>query len=164
VSDFEGWLRHTAHQTDPNQVDDLIQEGRIAMWRNEQRRGLAHAGWMTAAARQRMRDVAWSGWRMFGNEGKRGQRSVEPVASMEEFEGDTHHPTVADFAEMAAMAYHHGEMARAIGGLSPRQQEAARVVLAGGILDEKQRAAWTDARKKLRELLAHLGEGEGNRG
>lgn len=154
---YEAWLHHTARQMDAGYVtEDLVQEGRIAMWRNEQRRGQSNAGWMTQAARQRMRDVAWNGRSQWGSERTGKTHSVVPVASVDEFEGDWWGPSEADFAEAAAMAYHHGELARAIAGLSSTQQEATRVVLCGGIMDARQRAAWVDARRKLRILLEHL--------
>jgi DNA-directed RNA polymerase specialized sigma24 family protein len=159
---FEAWLQHTAQQMDaPGLTEDLIQEGRIAMWRNEQRRGVTHAGWMTTAARQRMRDVAWNGRSQWGSERGTQERSVVPVASVDEFEGEWWAPHQDDFAEWAALAYHHGELARAVGSLTAKQQECVRVVLAGGIMNPAQRAAWVDARRKLRALLQHLEETDG---
>lgn len=160
---FESWLHATAYRLGgAADHEDLVQEGRIAMWRSAERRGQAHAGWMTIDARRRIHEVAVGGRSQLGSERTDRSRSVEPVVSLDGLEPEHAEelaPKEADFAAWAAMAYHHGELARAIAGLSPKQQESVRVVLAGGIMDGAQRAAWVDARRKLRTMLEHLDEG-----
>lgn len=151
-----GWPGHPLHE-------DLVQEGRIAIWRAEQTydptKG-ALPSWVTRAAEMRMKDIAWGTGQPFGREATRGKREVKttlledisPVIQ-EEIE-----PRTKDIAEHAMWAYHHGELHRTIERLTPRQQEAVRAKLAGGVLTPQERAAWVKARVHLQQELEHLQE------
>lgn len=151
-----GWPGHPLH-------DDLVQEGRIAMWRAEQTHDPARGAlpsWITRAAEMRMKDLAWGHGQPFGREATRGKREVKTVnledispVIQEEIE-----PRTTDIAEHAMWAYHHGELHRTIERLTVRQQEAVRAKIAGGLLTPQERAAWTVARRELAEELRHLRE------
>jgi DNA-directed RNA polymerase specialized sigma24 family protein len=77
---YHNWLYRTAADMLPGgfydtDIDDLVQEGRIAMWKAYQTyddcKGTL-APWLTNAARMRMRDVAWGHGRWTGHTGRRG--------------------------------------------------------------------------------------------
>jgi DNA-directed RNA polymerase specialized sigma24 family protein len=96
LDDYHNWLYKTAADLLPGAVhdpdiDDLVQEGRIAMWKAYEKyddcKGTL-APWLTNAARMRMKDVAWGHGRWTGHTGRRGvtdamARSVEPPVSLE---------------------------------------------------------------------------------
>lgn len=163
VGNYVNWMHREANRilAGPTMVshDDLFQEGMIAAWRQEQKHGGEHAGFMTSEAALRMRQVAQGG-SPFGNAGRgRSGRDVKPEFNLDALDAELAEalaPREADFAEWAQMAYHHGELNNAISQLPPRQREAVLVILAGGIMDPRQRAAWVDARVKLRVWLEHL--------
>lgn len=77
---YHGWLYKTAADllrggfNDPD-IDDVVQEGRIAMWKAYQAyedcKGTL-APWLTNAARMRMKDVAVGHGRWTGHTGRRG--------------------------------------------------------------------------------------------
>jgi DNA-directed RNA polymerase specialized sigma24 family protein len=156
VADFEVWLHREAYRVGGDFVphDDLVQEGRIEMWRTLERRG-PHAGFMTQDAARRMREIARSGAREFGNEGKRGPGSVRDAISFDLIERPVE-PEQADLADQLVLAYHRGEIRQAIDALPPRQRAAAIKLLTDGVLTAQERAAWVDARRKLQAELAHL--------
>lgn len=80
LGDYHNWLYKTAADLlydgykDPD-IDDLVQEGRIAMWRALDKyddcKGTI-APWLTNAARMRMRNVATGKGRWTGHTGRRG--------------------------------------------------------------------------------------------
>ena len=80
LDDYHNWLYRTAADMLPGgfndaEIDDLVQEGRIAMWRAYEKyddcKGTL-APWLTNAARMRMRDCAWGHGRWTGHTGRRG--------------------------------------------------------------------------------------------
>jgi DNA-directed RNA polymerase specialized sigma24 family protein len=80
LDDYHNWLYRTAADLLPGgfydpEIDDLVQEGRIAMWRAYEKyddcKGTL-APWLTNAARMRMRDLAWGHGRWTGHTGRRG--------------------------------------------------------------------------------------------
>jgi RNA polymerase sigma factor (sigma-70 family) len=86
LTDFEGWLRREAAYMLPDgtrsrEHDDLVQEGRIAMWRAlktfDPDKG-ALPSWVTRAARTRMRDVAHGHGKPTGHEPNRGSAEAVP--------------------------------------------------------------------------------------
>lgn len=168
VGNYDRWLRAMADRLvgQSPEFDDLVNEGRIAIWRAEAAHDPARGAlpsWVTRAAEMRMKDVAWGSGRPFGHEATRGRRDVDVALHLEELNSvlrESLEPSVSDFAEIAALAYHHGELYRTIERLSPRQQQAVRVILAGGIMNQQERAAWVDARHKLRIWLEHLDEAQ----
>ena len=76
---YHGWLYHTAAGLLGNpchpDIDDLVQEGRIAMWKAlaayDDCKGTL-APWLANAARMRMRDLAYGHSRWTGSAGRRG--------------------------------------------------------------------------------------------
>lgn len=80
LDDYHNWLYQTAADMlrggykDP-EIDDLVQEGRIAMWKAYQKyddcKGTL-APWLTNAARMRMKDLAHGHGRWTGHTGRRG--------------------------------------------------------------------------------------------
>lgn len=88
LADYDAWLRREAAYALPDGARsrdhaDLVQEGRIAMWRSlksfDPDKG-ALASWITRAARVRMRDLAHGHGQPLGHEPNRG--SVEAVPSV----------------------------------------------------------------------------------
>jgi RNA polymerase sigma factor (sigma-70 family) len=91
LADFDGWLHRTASgMTGADGHDDLVQEGRIAMWKALERAdqdapGLA--GYVTRAAKGRMIDVVTGRSTLTGHErprqaagtSKRGQEAREKI-------------------------------------------------------------------------------------
>lgn len=142
---FDGWLHSVANyflSPSSPEHDDLVQEGRIAMWRSVEKfdfsRGPLNAKWMTTAARLQMKDAVrrklWT-----GQPSERGHtRSSSPKARL--IPGDPDGNTVAvlslmedddaldmmlgaaDLLAGVELAYHRGEILEAIGRLSPMQQ------------------------------------------
>jgi DNA-directed RNA polymerase specialized sigma24 family protein len=80
LADYHNWLYKTAADMlyggckDPD-IDDLVQEGRIAMWKALDKyddcKGTL-APWLTNAARMRMRELAHGHGRWTGHTGRRG--------------------------------------------------------------------------------------------
>lgn len=160
VAQFHGWLHREANRildlTSPLH-DDLVQEGRIAMWKQEIKHGGPHAGFMTSQAALRMRQVA-GGEKAFGGV-RVAVRDVAPACSMDQFEPNVRaqmEPELADLAERAMLSYHYGEIHAAVDRLSPGQKAATRKILCDGVLTDRERASWTDARRKLATELDHL--------
>lgn len=72
LADFEGWLHRVAlNMAGPGGHDDLVQEGRIEMWRSLQKVDMTQEGWagyVTKAAKGRMLDVVTGRSRLTGQE------------------------------------------------------------------------------------------------
>jgi DNA-directed RNA polymerase specialized sigma24 family protein len=155
VEDFERWLHREAYRVQGDlgsAHDDLVQEGRIAMWLDEVKNGTSHAGYMTREAALRMREVARGQGRQFGSEMRRVAIFPE-TAYLYDHEMD---PVQADLADKLVLAYHRGEIREALDRLPPRQRQAAIKILTDGVLTPQERASWVDARKKLQVELDHL--------
>lgn len=159
LADYDRWLHkaandrlgvgHAAH-------DDLVQEGRIAMWGQVEKHGREHAGFMTSQARLRMGDVA-RGAKAFGGI-KVAVRDVAPATSVEALEA-ANVPVLAytsDPAPVACLAYHRQEIADAVDRLTPSERRAAKRVMNDEPRSAADRAAWTTARRKLAVDLDHL--------
>lgn len=159
VADFDAWLHREAYRVsgDLGLHEDLVQEGRIAMWRDEVKNHQSHSGFMTRAAGLRMREVSRGDGRQFGSEMARVSRSVVPAVSFDQYDRPVE-PTQVDLTDRLVLAYHQGEIHQAIDALPPRQRSAARKILSDGVLTARERAAWVDARRKLSAELAHLSD------
>jgi DNA-directed RNA polymerase specialized sigma24 family protein len=80
LADYHNWLYKTAADFLPGgyqdkEIDDLVQEGRIAMWKAYEKYDEAKgtlAPWITNAARSRMKDIAHGHGRWTGHTGRRG--------------------------------------------------------------------------------------------
>lgn len=175
IADFERWLHAVANRLLPRSSEedhqDLVQEGRVAMWRAlatfDESKG-ARASWLVRAAEMRMKDVAWGKGQPFGHEAVRGSRGVEMGPSTDELSDDQVEALLGYVEE----AFHDGEVLRIIRErLSPRQQEYVFLRFWGG-LDPSSRAPatmalvaqfpvlserwhWQRAKPILAEALAH---------
>jgi DNA-directed RNA polymerase specialized sigma24 family protein len=121
LDDYHNWLYKTAADLLPGgyhdpEIDDLVQEGRIAMWfayeKYDDCKGTL-APWITNAARMRMKDLAWGTGRWTGHTGRRGVtdamgKGVPQPASLEvllddfEFDEQRLRESVAVSATMTA--------------------------------------------------------------
>lgn len=160
LADYDRWLHKAANDclgVGHALHDDLVQEGRIAMWRQvEKHQGREHAGFMTSQARLRMRDVA-RGAKAYGGI-KVAVRDAAPVTSVEALEA-ANVPVPAytcDPSDKASLAYHRQEIADALGRLTPSERRAAKRVMHDEPRTAADRAAWTTARRKLAVELEHL--------
>lgn len=186
LADYEAWLHYRAHQMLPptdHRHDDLVQEGRIAMWQAHRRHDPgkgALPSWMTQHATWHMREVLARRGKWTGSPARRDgrhQRQDVPTVSLDELieavggrPGDeTAGGVVPDIAEAAMGAYHQADIADALGRLTERQR---RYVLlrfwhdaAGPELREAfgydPKALWSRsgksaARETLADALSHL--------
>jgi RNA polymerase sigma factor (sigma-70 family) len=172
IADFDKWLHAVANRlTDEAHHDDLVQEGRVAMWRALQTYDEslgALPSWLVRAAEMRMKDVAWGRGQPFGHEAVRGVREVDMGPSVDEL-SEQQVEALMGFVEEA---FHDGEVLRVIRErLTPRQQEYVFLRFWGG-LDPSSRAPgmqalvaqfpvlkerwhWQRAKPVLAEALAH---------
>ena len=175
LQDYERWLGATALRLlgrtwTEDDLQDIKQEGRVAMWRaletfDESRGSLP--SWLTGAALQRMQDVAWGRGQPFGHEAIRGSREVDVDTSLDSEPEDVVEALLGYVEE----AYHDGEVIDAIRALSPAQQQYVFLRFWGGLDPSSrnpamkpllaqfpvmsQRHHWQRAKEKLRESLAH---------
>lgn len=123
VDDYSRWLHKMANELGrPADHDDLVQEGRIAMWRAletyDESLGSLPA-WLTGAARQRMRDIAWGKGQPFGHEAVRGEKPVDEGPSLDAMT-ESEIDGILGYVEEA---YADGELADAISRLSLPQRQ-----------------------------------------
>lgn len=136
-------------------VDDLVQEGRVAMWRATQNfdsgRGNLPAH-LTNAARKRMLDVVMGKKPCFGTEGNRGRVKVPEAAlrAMPE-PGDPDEPLSVD---LRASSEPSDRMCRALAAMSPSARQYIEGVFWGGERLRRDRAAWREAEAAIREEWA----------
>lgn len=141
LQNYRGWLYRVAGSMVPQaEVDDLVQEGYIAMWRAlgtyDHTKGSLPT-WLTGAARMRMADIARGHGRPTGHVGvvaspgsRRDSRDVRPAAT-----GSTHLDALAPgaLAEVEQrlgvwldagldLAYHRGQISRALHSLTEEQR------------------------------------------
>lgn len=181
IADFDRWLHAVANRLlkDATEADhqDLVQEGRVAMWRalgtfDESRdyndpQG-ARVAWIIRAAEMRMKDVAWGKGQPFGREATRGSREVDKGPSLDELE-EQQVEALLGFVEEA---FQDGEVLRIIRErLTPRQQQYVFLRFWGGLDPSSQapgmralvaqfpvlreRWHWQRAKPVLAEALAH---------
>lgn len=130
---YEKWLYRLAYDFthDETRVDDLVQEGRIAMWRALETwvpERVALPTWLTGAARMRMKDLAWGHGQPTGHEEMRGRKqvdetSLDAIVEVQEGGEDSLDWLAIDALSDVEIAYHHGEIERAMDSLSPTQRE-----------------------------------------
>jgi RNA polymerase sigma factor (sigma-70 family) len=189
LSHYERWLKSVANamtRRHPEDFEDLVQEGRIAIWNSLDSYDPAQgtlAPWVTTAAKMRMSDCVrrriWTG--MPSRVGKRpglesGATSNAPVVkSLDEWlysdpSGTELMLEAADLLDAALLAYHRGEIYAAINELPPRQKEYVVLRFWGGFNETEiqeltgysvsVRNLWlgtkTAARPLLRAKLEHL--------
>jgi RNA polymerase sigma factor (sigma-70 family) len=187
LADYDSWLHHRAHQMLPptdHRHDDLVQEGRIAMWqaarKHDPSRGALPA-WLTQKATWRMQEVLARRGQWTGRPSRHAGRNEaqEPVTTSLEalmapvHEGGRDNQTAAgvvpDVADEAMAAYHRGEIAEALEGLTDLQRRYVLLRFWGDAAgpELKQafgydpKALWSRtgrraARDHLADSLAHL--------
>lgn len=156
---------HAHHLAEPA---DLAQEARITIWQVATGRPESTREYLSAAARMRVREAAtrqtWTGHtRVHG-------QPADPLRSREKESLDDPDFTLLlslhaqEWVEGAQLAYHHGQIAQAIGEL-PEKQRAYVLLrfwcgLEPGVIERDYQidkdAAWAGARRNLRTSLRHL--------
>lgn len=130
LADYHRWLYKVAISMSYNlsDVDDLVQEGRIAMWRALQtfdgEQG-SLPSWLTRAAQMRMRDIA-RGRPATGHEALRAHAEAVVAVSLDSFEEENEAERIfhlIDTFDYVETAYHKGLIAKAMETLSPKQRE-----------------------------------------
>lgn len=170
---YRGWLRSVAAtMTSPYLVEDLAQEGWIAMWRALQTFDPAKGAlpaWLTRKALWRMRtciaDQAWLG-RPARHLGRGAIRDTTEYPSSDD---PVWERLAADDAMDGVLwAYHRGEVLAAVAQLSPAQRRYVYLRFWRGLRDcdmvqefgYDPHALWTStkngARQKLRDSLIRL--------
>jgi hypothetical protein len=141
----------------PDEWQDLAQEGYIAMWRAlktyDETRGSLPA-WLTYKAAFRMQrcagDKTWTG----STSRKQGRNKFVPVPQDYMPNEDIDSLTIQEIPASIELAYHHGQIAQILEGFSP----AVRTALFRRFwLDESvHKSAWKSAIPELQAKLAHL--------
>lgn len=160
--DYRRWLYRLAHDMLWESssaragltVDDLAQEGSIAMWRASQSFDAARghlAAHLTNAARLRMLDVVMGKKPSFGTEGNRGRVKVpeELVGPLPE-PGSPYEPIVETFLDAEA----DGRLVEALAAMSPTAREYVERVFWGDERLRRDRAAWREAETVIRAHFA----------
>ncbi len=166
---FEKWLHAVANRLlgPADQMhDDLVNEGATAMWRAyEKTADFEYEGqrisYAIKSAENRMKNLAWGTGQPLGHEAMRGSQPAKEVAILDNDDLDETFrekitASAVDVAELACMAYHHGELYRAVDGLSPAQRSAAYAVMHDDVMTKQQHNEWYRARRRLAVELAHL--------
>lgn len=157
---YRGWLQKMASvymNWNPDEWDDLAQEGYIEMWRAlktyDSSKGALPA-WLTFKASLRMRSCAanlnWTG-SPNRRQGRNKYKSVKPAYLTTE---DLDLLTIQTLPDGLDLAYHQGQIHEALDGLSPAVRSALfkRFWLDQDIHKSKYRKALP----KLQEKLGHL--------
>lgn len=181
VPDYTGWLRKLAtgmlspgHEA----LDDLVQEGFIAMWRAVLSLDLDAAPadyWLKRSAHQRMLTVVARGMKWTGSPDRRngGHESVigaprplslSEASSHPDLDFEPEDVSIAAAFEQALWAYHEGEMAQLLAGLDARTRDYLVKRFWHGWLESEldghfqvtSRNIWRKAKPQLKEILAHL--------
>ncbi len=181
IPQYRAWLTKVAtgflsptHES----LDDLIQEGYIAMWRAcgsfDPDSGPADY-WLKRSATRRMLTVLqrnhWTGQDQRFNGGHGGSQPEQPVLSFDVLSAALDNPfDVEDVLvtlrlDDAAWAYHEGEIMAALASLTERERRYVVARFWGDltnpqlvpVMDMPNPAnLWKTAKPKLREKLAHL--------
>lgn len=135
-------------------VEDLVQEGMIAMWRASETfdptRGHAPAH-LTNAARKRMIDVVTGRKPSYGTEGNRGRVKVPESAYQPLPEpGSPFEPIAGPMTPIEG----NEALSEALAALSTESREYVERVFWGGERLRRDRAAWREAEAVIREHLA----------
>jgi len=185
IAAYHKWLFKTASQmmpADSPDLEDLVQEGRIAMWlalKSYTRDKGSLPAWLTLKAKYRMIEIV-KGKRATGAPSRLHGRNPatelqRTTLSLDAERGDG--VTLADLISVdpialdaAELAYHQDEIARAIMELPDAQRRyviarffeamTGREMQEAGVFNYEPSALWTSqkngARKKLAAALAHL--------
>lgn len=185
LNDFERWLHGRSWAllwgVELNWREDIVQEGRIAMWQamstwNPKKGALP--SWLTSHANWRMKSVLtrkiWTGQPT--NAGTPNEllsyRGIQTPLSlnklMENVNGIDEFIKAAQLPDSIEIAYHHGEIAQALSELTPSQRRYVWLRFWKDVRGQELKAAfgyepqgfWTSpkngAKWKLKKQLAHL--------
>ncbi|MFJ4473288.1 RNA polymerase sigma factor [Streptomyces sp. NPDC089424] len=185
LAGYDAWLHRRAHQMLPpsdHRHDDLVQEGRIAMWqalnKHDPAKG-ALPSWLTQHATWHMREVLDRRGKWTGSPSRRdGRNAVQdaPTTSLDALlapvdgqPGDeTAGGVVPDFSDVAMTAYHRQEIAEALAGLTEGQRRYVLLRFWGDVVGRELKEAfgydpkglWSSpkraARERLADSLSHL--------
>jgi DNA-directed RNA polymerase specialized sigma24 family protein len=169
LPNYRAILMGMARRMCPNphaSVEDLAQEGHIAMWRAVEKHKAGNlAGWLTTSARNRMTSVA-SGKSALGNEVEPGVYRMPPSQSLDvlhEAGWDAPDDDIPDMTDLVIAAYHEGEIALALDSLTEKQRAAVIKMFCHGerithVTKEMGlgNTWWQRVRPILAEQLAHL--------
>lgn len=162
LNDYEKWLYRLANDMlwttsaarNILSVDDLVQEGRVAMWRALQKfdpdRGLVGSH-LKNAARKRMLDIVMGKKPTFGTEGNRGRVKVPEAAYMPLPEPGSPYEPVA--GPMVAPETSQA-LTEALAAMSPKAREYVESVFWEGARLRRDRKAWLEAEATVREYVA----------
>jgi RNA polymerase sigma factor (sigma-70 family) len=192
IARFEKWAHSVAgNLTNPYRplYDDVVQEALVEAWRILAVKGgkaAVSATYLTMNMRRRMRDVA-NGRPMYGGDRRPGPRTEPPatvsldalaagrdrdedVDLTELRDGYAHLLHAADLVESVQLAYHDGDIGRALAELSPADRRYVTLRFWQGMSDVEIAAllgadkrnvgqSWHRRIKpRLREQLAHLAD------
>lgn len=129
VHQWERLLRSYARRVcaDPSRYEDVLQEGRVALWQAVR----AQHDYPVEVAKSRMKQVSWYPHKTppvgSVHEGNRYEPQTTSVqAATEQFEGAEDVVAslfgLVDTIGNIEIAYHHGEIARAVASLTPKQR------------------------------------------
>jgi len=134
LASYNRWLHSVAgyfHRTHfHSDHEDLVQEGRIAMWKAlatyDPSKG-ALPSWLTTAAKMRMKDClrreGWTGTpARYGHGGKVPDEGVTVMSLMDDDAALTNMLEAADLLSAVEVAYHRGEILKAVSRLSSNQR------------------------------------------
>lgn len=162
LSSYRSWLYRLANDMlwadssarNTLTVDDLVQEGMIAMWRALEKfdpaRGRESAH-LTNAARVRMLDILSGKKPTFGTEGNRGRVKVPESALTPLPEPGSPYEPIAE----PMMAPGASELVeRALAAMPEASRDYVERVFWGGERLRRDRAAWRDAEETFRRIAA----------
>jgi RNA polymerase sigma factor (sigma-70 family) len=168
---YRSWLRTTArniYKTQPGRVEDLAQEGWIAMWRVLKKEGDVPEHFLKNAAICRMRNIIRDDHRDC-RDIRRSRADGLPAQSIDNHGAEAETPSVwvklqTDLGAIE-LAYHHGEIADALNALTPTQREYVVLKFWYGLshaelvshFGYKPAHLWHRSKATLEKELAHLG-------
>jgi DNA-directed RNA polymerase specialized sigma24 family protein len=152
---FRPWLYTVAKGIvpEPSLIEDYMQEGWIAIWREVQK-GIEDDLWFKQAAICKMRNCA--------RNDTRECRDIRRTIRADDCNWDTF---VTDLGSIE-LAYHYGEIAEAINGLTSKQRDYvlgkywqgfSHAELKEMFAGNKPGGIWARAKVTLKKELAHLG-------
>ena len=170
VSDYRGWLYNRARilAHNPADIDELAQEGAIALWQAAESydpaSGIKFTTYILNTAKWRMAQVFALG-NYLGKPSQQGRNNTARTNATRKLEtvldNDLHAPLVTvNYLRVAVMARHGPEIRRAVEALPRTQSAKVYAQFWRGETDRRYNGWWyrpnTGARDQLRERLSHL--------
>lgn len=165
---YRPWLFMAARNMLPERyqrhVEDLAQEGWIALWRARPDRYDAPVDYLLKQAAVRRMWVVLDTFKREGGNAK--GRGVPPAVDVQhsDFSEPDLWPELLMDPEQVELAYHHGEIATALSELGAREREYVVLRFWGDLASREltghfgynPSSLWRNARSKLADRLAHL--------